>query len=455
MGSLKNLWGDIHLSETALTRSIMKARRAVDNGSGNPSAIRTIHGHGYQFIADVEVLPASTRPKEAPSVKPSSIFRPSRNIVKVALASATLLIASFIAVSVLKPAKTDGVRVAVLPFENKTGDTDFDWTELGLMSVVNNAVGQTNRVHTVAPVRTISLAGDDFPLVEGNLPDSSDVLSKLRAGEGATHVIGAELSIRNEVYALEYVVLGQEGVEMTDIVVGDTPSTLARFMGRDILYNFVDVTHARELRDIEAKNPFVLEAYARGNAFRLTGDLEAAQNMFKAALESDPENLELQLLGAVSLSEMAKHEEANVLFGKLVEDLDGEANPKTAARLYDALAFYHRNIGDMETSTKYRIESLKYAELSGDRAAIGKAERGMGEAAAFTFKFDEAREYYTRAHASFKEAGLELPPGRLFGSMAILEAHQGNYADADIYFEQVLERFKLEGDDQKVMYTPI
>ncbi|MEM7493412.1 MAG: tetratricopeptide repeat protein [Pseudomonadota bacterium] len=442
----ENLWGNIHLSETALTRCIMKARRAVGDDTTTPSIIRTVHGHGYQFIADVEVSSTSTQSNDRSTKKKSSI-------VKLALVSAMSLIATLTIASMLQPAQIDGVRVAVLPFENKTGDADLDWTELGLMSVVNNAVGQTNMVHTVAPVRTINLAGEDSVLIEDGFPDGTAVLSKLRAGEGATHIIIAELSTRNEVYALEYAVLGEEGVEISDTVIGDTPSTLATLMGRDILHNFADITHARELGDIDAKNPFVSEAFARGNAFRLTGDLDAAQKMFKAALESDPENPELQLLRAVSLSEMAKHDEANVLFKELIDDLDGEADPKTAARVYDSLAFYHQNIGDMETSKDYRIKSLKYAELSGDRAAIGKAERGMGEAAAYTFKFDEAREYYTRAHASFKEAGLDLPPGYLLGSMAILEAREGNYADADIYFEQVLERFKLEGDDQKVMYT--
>lgn len=50
---LDEVWGDRFVSEAALTSRIRAARRAVgDNGSAQ-RVIRTVHGRGYQFVADV------------------------------------------------------------------------------------------------------------------------------------------------------------------------------------------------------------------------------------------------------------------------------------------------------------------------------------------------------------------------------------------------------------------
>ena len=50
---LDNVWGDRFVGESALTSRIKSARQALgDNGSAQ-SVIRTVHGRGYRFVADV------------------------------------------------------------------------------------------------------------------------------------------------------------------------------------------------------------------------------------------------------------------------------------------------------------------------------------------------------------------------------------------------------------------
>ncbi len=44
-------WPRQIVTETALSRSVMKARRAVDDDAGKQHVIRTLHGHGYRFVA--------------------------------------------------------------------------------------------------------------------------------------------------------------------------------------------------------------------------------------------------------------------------------------------------------------------------------------------------------------------------------------------------------------------
>ncbi len=53
---LDNVWGDRFVSESALTSRIKSARRAVGDSGRAQSVIKTVHGRGYRFVADVELV---------------------------------------------------------------------------------------------------------------------------------------------------------------------------------------------------------------------------------------------------------------------------------------------------------------------------------------------------------------------------------------------------------------
>ncbi len=50
---LDQVWGDRFVSESALTTRIKSARRAVGDDGRHQHVIRTVHGKGYEFVADV------------------------------------------------------------------------------------------------------------------------------------------------------------------------------------------------------------------------------------------------------------------------------------------------------------------------------------------------------------------------------------------------------------------
>jgi pimeloyl-ACP methyl ester carboxylesterase/DNA-binding winged helix-turn-helix (wHTH) protein len=55
---LDQVWGDRFVSESALTSRIKAARRAIGDDGASQRIIRTLHGRGYRFIADVKELAA-------------------------------------------------------------------------------------------------------------------------------------------------------------------------------------------------------------------------------------------------------------------------------------------------------------------------------------------------------------------------------------------------------------
>jgi predicted ATPase/DNA-binding winged helix-turn-helix (wHTH) protein len=56
---LDEIWGDRFVSESALTTRIKAVRKAVDDDGSRQAVIRTVHGKGYEFIAQIEAVPGA------------------------------------------------------------------------------------------------------------------------------------------------------------------------------------------------------------------------------------------------------------------------------------------------------------------------------------------------------------------------------------------------------------
>lgn len=69
---LEKLWQDRFVSEATLTSRLKAARRAVGDDGKSQSVIRTIHGRGYRFVADLRIVDTeSTVPAVAPPSRPA------------------------------------------------------------------------------------------------------------------------------------------------------------------------------------------------------------------------------------------------------------------------------------------------------------------------------------------------------------------------------------------------
>jgi pimeloyl-ACP methyl ester carboxylesterase/DNA-binding winged helix-turn-helix (wHTH) protein len=65
---LDEVWGDRFVSESALTSRIKAARRAIGDDGASQRIIRTLHGRGYRFVAEVEELVPSGRITQQPTI---------------------------------------------------------------------------------------------------------------------------------------------------------------------------------------------------------------------------------------------------------------------------------------------------------------------------------------------------------------------------------------------------
>ncbi|MEM7288212.1 MAG: winged helix-turn-helix domain-containing protein [Actinomycetota bacterium] len=72
---LDNIWGDRFVSESALTSRLKSARRAVGDDGRAQAVIRTVHGRGYRFVAEVREMATATLASE-PATAPLPVVGP-------------------------------------------------------------------------------------------------------------------------------------------------------------------------------------------------------------------------------------------------------------------------------------------------------------------------------------------------------------------------------------------
>ena len=84
------IWPRSIVTETALTRAVMKARRAVgDDAESARPIIRTVHGHGYRFVAELVEEPVEQpkrRPAEADTAADPALRARGSKLLPIAIA---------------------------------------------------------------------------------------------------------------------------------------------------------------------------------------------------------------------------------------------------------------------------------------------------------------------------------------------------------------------------------
>ena len=72
---LDTVWGDRFVSESALTSRIKAARQAIGDDGKAQRLVRTVHGRGYQFVADVTELDEHPSPSSTTDPLPEQEIR--------------------------------------------------------------------------------------------------------------------------------------------------------------------------------------------------------------------------------------------------------------------------------------------------------------------------------------------------------------------------------------------
>lgn len=150
---LDRLWGrDVFVdADAAINTAVRKVRRALGDDPDSPRFIETVVGKGYRFVGPITVVPAVPAvPAEAGAGAPPTPAR--RWTVFGAVALAAALVLAVAAASGLFGRRGGRVieTVAVLPFENASGDPDAEYLSDGLTEDLINRLSRLRHLKVIA-----------------------------------------------------------------------------------------------------------------------------------------------------------------------------------------------------------------------------------------------------------------------------------------------------------------
>jgi len=167
------IWPGMFVSETVLSHTVMKARKAVGDDAQNQSVIKTLHGHGYRFIAQLEdneeatpefsnvagVGHKSTEPGKRPGLW--RINSTWALIVLSLLIAISYLISSgfFDQAPEFEREPAEGVSIAVLPFTNLSDDKGSEYFSDGLSEEIMSRLATVSGLLVVARTSAFSFKG--------------------------------------------------------------------------------------------------------------------------------------------------------------------------------------------------------------------------------------------------------------------------------------------------------
>lgn len=189
---LDRVWGNVAVEEGNLARNVSTLRKVLGDTSEEPSLIATIPGRGYQFIAQVHLrvaeptaaatapdapLPPRPAPPVAPATTPAGASRAHyAPTVVVIPALIVLLLGAWGFWRADTPASPiRSTRLAVLPFQNLTGEPSQDHIVDGLTDELIAALGRLNPERLAVVARTSATAAQQPSAPLRQIRDALDV----------------------------------------------------------------------------------------------------------------------------------------------------------------------------------------------------------------------------------------------------------------------------------------
>jgi TolB-like protein/DNA-binding winged helix-turn-helix (wHTH) protein len=309
---LQAVWGDTFVEEGNLTQYISHLRKALDENSEDAHLIVTITRKGYQFTADVSVAEAADTAIQ-PTVQVATT-ETSQGDTKPALRSpadelvprgprhwrkAAFVVASAVVLASAgyisrrhfgadTPAKLEKIRLAVLPFENLTGDPNQEYLADGLTEETISQLARLNPEQLGVIARTsvmgykhkdvhVDQIGRDLSVqyvLENSLRQSGDHLrltAQLIQVKDQTHL-----------WSQDYDYRAQDILSVQDDV--------AKSVARQIQLRLTSQQQA-DLARPRPVNPEAFDAYLQGYYLfqrRTPKDVDMAEKYYERATQLDP-----------------------------------------------------------------------------------------------------------------------------------------------------------------------
>lgn len=455
---LDAIWPGMIVTETALTRAVMKARKAIGDNANRQDLIKTIQGHGYRFIAELSIIkpvaaPSSDALESAQQEKIQTNSTSKTDRVKgspLTMLAIALILISGITFLLLRPQESfsDDLRIAVLPLQDKTENQDLAWTSFGLMSYASKLLNDDNSM-LVVPVGSIIGLAENFGW-SGKLtqPENEKLLNKLKKVYGATHILVMELEKEGVALRMNYGLLMPDGDLKRGTIVGDGATELTQGVVQAVYGTVFHKSRIAGDVPLVSKDSFNNEAFARGMDLSLQGRCEEAIQFFQVIVKQEPSLFAPRYELAACLRILGKQQQAEVLLKTLIKEqrLRGESRQLVESMM--TLGILYNRTGRLDQSeTTYR-EALEISKALQEHVLSAKLLQNLSIIFKGRTELDEASRLLDLALLSYQDAGYEILPGQFYSGRANLSMARGELVEAEVELKQALQAFREIGDQR-------
>ncbi len=435
------LWPRSIVTETALTRCVMKARRAVGDDAERQSIIKTVHGHGYRFVAALEAQARTSAEKaDATSGRAQKPAHRKTPMLTIAAGIVALAIAAWWYFT--PPAISGELRLAVLPVENRTGDDELDWVRTGMMSLMNRML-EAKGVNVVAERSIIELAADK-PLDE-LVSKNSEFAAALQRTTSNTHTLAANITFEQGLYRLNYTIAGGDMRAQRRTIVGKEPARLIKD-AVDTISSLVETgpppnEHMRTI----SEDDFLNEAYARAMSLEFEGNYEDAKQLFAVIIEQDPKLFWPRYEYALCVRNLRDYETAERLLVELVNEQRSAGNDELEAISTNGLGILYMNQRRSEEALQSFDNVIRLATAAEKPMYIVTANINLGLLARNRGDIEAAEDHMEKAHTVLQGMDLTTYPGTFHNNYAGILMRTGNLDAAEQHALAAIESFELTG----------
>jgi DNA-binding winged helix-turn-helix (wHTH) protein/tetratricopeptide (TPR) repeat protein len=448
------VWPGMVITETALTRAVMKARKAVDDDASTQATIKTLHGHGYRFIAELvsdqplPVPPIQTAGPVDKQVEPQPDESRKFSLKLVMAVFVALVLVASLTWVVLRPHEglASDTRIAVLPLTDKSDNPELAWASLGLMSYATNLINLDGALQVVPDGNVVSLTSNF--LWNGNLddPETAELIEKLRRVYGASHIVSMELESQGIALRMNYGLLGPDGSLQRGTLVGDQGTELTQGVVQSIFGLLLRKRYIGGDATLVSEDPFNNEAFARGMSLTLEGRCAEAVNYYEVIIEQEPGLFAPRFEKAACLRILGESEVAESILDELIIEQRELGTEQLLAKSLMTLGILYNRTGRLDLAEQAYKEALTLSEAVADRVLSAKILQNLSIVVKDRSQFEEAEELLDLAVLAYQEAGLEVLPGQLYSGKANLRMAKGELVEAELFLGQALQSFREIGD---------
>jgi len=476
------VWGRAEVSDTVITQTMRRARKALDDAGDRQTMIRTVPGFGYRWVAEVEelepgtmtvpmrttepdddgagVVPSAPAPvpvpvsvlgrdePEAPAGLAQAIHdrNPSNFAVRWRMVAAVLVVVLCVSSSVLwwnhrsAPSSADVAvthpsRVIVLPVRVAPGEADVSWVRLGAMEYAADRL-RGAALQVTPTEQTLHL---DAALPDAQSPDAAALRQLLDRSEARWLLLPTAqhngTQWRVQLRAVD------SSADISVEALGDTPlqamavatDTWLRRIARVPADRAVPTELQERLRRIDAE----LDA----------GQLESAREQIQGTPRAIRDSPPLQVREGQLEYRAGRMGEAARLFDSALAHKPA-ATPGVRAKGLMGLGAVALRSGDPATAQARYTDALALlAEASSvDTRQLGNAYNGRGVAQVQLGNLDAAVADLGQARVAMRRSGDDVSAAMVGANLGRMEGMRSHWPQALQEFDSaiaVFERFQV------------